>query len=153
MTRRQLVAAAAVLLAVLTVAGCREGAKDQAVIDRLAKTDIVTLPAGATKLNSTQTKGGGSDIAAIRGASSVLLEYASPLPPARVGEFYHAMYDKGWTLKTYGARPGVWKGVGADRSDPQTLADITASLPAVNDKVPAGTKCVVSVSVSATREK
>ena len=153
MNRRQLVAAAAVLLAVLAVAGCREGAKDQAVIDRLGMVDIVTIPAGATKMSSTQTKGGGSDFASIRGASSVLVEYASPLPIARVREFYHRTYDKGWNLMDHGAAPpGEWGTGGPNRTDPQTHVEIKVRSAAVNDKVPAGTKSVVSVSVSATRE-
>jgi hypothetical protein len=147
--RRQPVAAAAVLLAVLTVAGCREGAKDQAVIDRLGKVDIVTIPAGSTKMNSTQTKGGGSDSAAIRGASSVLVEYASPLPTVRVREFYQRTYDKGWELSDNGASPpGEWWGSGANTSDPQMNVEVRVRPPAMNDKAPAGTKSVVSVSVS-----
>lgn len=154
MNRRRTFAAWAVLLAVLAAtAGCREGAKDQAVIDRLAKVDIVTVPAGATKISSTQSKGGGSDVAAIRGASSVLVVYASPMPPTRVGEFYHQTYDKGWTLKNNrAAPPGAWYMGGADRSDPQTIADIEVRPPVVTDKVPSGTKSVVSVTVSATRQ-
>jgi hypothetical protein len=147
--RRQPVAAAAILLAVLTVAGCREGANDQAVIDRLGKVDIVTIPAGATKIGSTQTKGGGSDLAAVRGAPSVLVEYASPLPATRVREFYQRTYDKGWELSDNGASPlGEWRGSGANTSDPQMYVEVRVRPPAVNDKAPAGTKSVVSVSVS-----
>jgi outer membrane murein-binding lipoprotein Lpp len=156
MNRRHLVAAAAVLLGVLAVAGCTSmDAKDQAVIDRLEKLDIVTIPAGATKMSSTQAKGGGSDVVAIRGASSVLVVYASPLPAARVMEFYRQTYDKSWDLRisaAAGSRSGEWKGIGANRSDSQTNVTIDARPPAVNDKAPAGTKSVVSVSVSATRE-
>lgn len=128
------------------------GAKDQAVIDRLARVDIVTVPAGATTISSTRHKGGGSDLVAIRGASSVLVEYASPLPPERVGELYHRTYDRGWELKNNrAAPPGAWLMGGAATSDPQTIADIEVRPPAVTAKVPAGTKSVVSVSVSATR--
>ena len=156
MNRRHLVAAAAVLLGVLAVAGCTSmGAKDQAVIDRLEKLDIVAIPAGATKISSTQTKGGGSDFPAIRGASSVLVVYASPLPAARITEFYQQTYDKSWKLKISafaGSRTGEWKGIGANRSDPQTNVRISVRPPALNDKAPASTKSVVSVSVSATRE-
>lgn len=156
MNRRHLVAAAAVLLGVLAVAGCTSmGAKDQAVIDRLEKMDIVTIPAGATKISITQAKGGGSDVPAIRGASSVLVVYASPLPAARVTEFYRQTYDKSWDLRisaAAGLRTGEWEGIGADRSDPQTNVEISVRPPAVNDKAPAGTKSVVSVTVSATRQ-
>ena len=154
MSRRHLVAAAAVLLGVLAVAGCTSmGAKDQAVIDRLEKLDVVAIPAGATKISSTQTKGGGSDFPAIRGASSVLVVYASPLPVARVGEFYHRTYDKGWKLGDNGAAPsGEWWSGGANRSDYQTNVEIRVRPLAVNDKAPAGTKSVVSVTVSATRQ-
>ena len=155
MNRRHRVGAAAVLLGVLAVAGCTSmGAKDQAVIDRLEKLDIVAIPAGATKISSTQTKGGGSDFPAIRGASSVLVVYASPLPAARVGEFYQQTYDKSWRLKDFGVGPtGKWLGVsGANRSDPQTNVTIDARPPAVNDEAPASTKSVVSLTVSATRQ-
>ena len=157
MNRRHLVAVAAVLLGVLAVAGCTSmGAKDQAVIDRLEKLDIVTIPAGATKISITQAKGGGSDVPAIRGASSVLVVYASPLPAARVGEFYHRTYDKRWDLRdNNGAadfRPGKWWGTGATSPDSQTNVEIDVRPPAVNDKAPAGTKSVVSVTVSATRQ-
>lgn len=155
MNSRHLVAAAAVLLGVLAVAGCTSmDAKDQAVIDRLEKLDILAIPAGATKISSTQTKGGGSDLPAIRGASSVLVVYASPLPAARVREFYQQTYVKSWDLRDIGAAPpGNWRGIsGANRSDPQTIVKIRVRPPAVNDKAPAGTKSVVSASVSATRE-
>lgn len=156
MNRRRLVAAAAVFLGVLAVAGCTSmDAKDQAVIDRLEKLDIVTIPAGATKISSTQAKGGGSDFPAIRGASSVLVVYASPLPAARVTEFYRQTYDKSWDLRISafaGIRTGEWKEIGANRSDPQMNVEIGVRPPAVNDKAPAGTKSVVSVTVSATRE-
>ncbi|MDQ1537734.1 MAG: hypothetical protein QOE58_2127 [Actinomycetota bacterium] len=156
MNRRHLVAAATVLLGGLAVAGCTSmGAKDQAVIDRLEKLDIVAIPAGATKISSTQTKGGGSDVVDIRGASSVLVVYASPLPAARVTEFYRQMYDKSWDLKISayaGSRTGEWKGIGANRSDPQTNVEISVRPPAVNDKAPAVTKSVVSVTVVATRK-
>lgn len=129
------------------------GAKDQAVIDQLGKLDIVTIPVGATKMSSTQTKGGGSDVASIRGASSVLVEYASPLPVARVREFYHTTYDQGWDLRDFGAaRPGKWEGSGRNSSDRYTNVTVLVRPPAVNDKAPAGTKSVVSVSVSATRD-
>lgn len=143
----------AVLLALLATAGCREGAKDQAVIDELAKVDIVTVPAGATKISSTQAKGGGSDLVAIRGASSVLVIYASPLPPARVAEFFHQTYDKGWNLLDNGAAPpGAWYTGGDAKSDPQTIATVEVRPPSVTEKVPAGTESVVSVTVSATRQ-
>jgi hypothetical protein len=132
MDRRHLVAAAAVFLGVLAVAGCTSmGAKDQAVIDRLEELDILAIPAGATKMSSTQTKGGGSDVVAIRGASSVLVVYASPLPAARITEFYQQTYDKTWRLKisaAAGLRTGVWRGTGANRSDPQTNVEIRGVL-------------------------
>lgn len=84
----------AVLLAVLaTAARCGEGAKDQALIDRLAKVDIVTVSAGATKISSTHLKDGGSDFGGHSRASSILMGYATPLPPMRVGEFYHRTYE------------------------------------------------------------
>ena len=154
MSRRHLVAAAAVLLGVLAVAGCTSmGAKDQAVIDRLEKLDIVTIPAGATKISSTQAKGGGSDVVAIRGASSVLVVYGSPLPVARVRDFYHRTHDKRWDFSDNGAAPpGEWWGGGANSSDSQTNVEIRVRPLAVNDKAPAGTKSVVSVTVSATRQ-
>jgi hypothetical protein len=155
MNRRHLVAAAAVFLGVLAMTGCTSmDAKDQAVIDRLENLDIVAIPAGATKMSSTQTKGGGSDFPAIRGASSVLAVYASPLPAARVGEFYQQTYDKSWRLGNFGVGPtGKWLGIsGANRSDPQTNVTIDARPPAANDKAPASTKSVVSVTVAATRE-
>jgi hypothetical protein len=155
MNRRRLVAAAAVLLVVLAVAGCTSmGAKDQVVIDRLEKLDVVTIPAGATKIGSTQAKGGGSDFPAIRGASSVLVVYASPSPSVRVREFYQQTYGKSWNVRDIGAAPpGNWRGIsGANRADPQTIVKIRVRPPSVNDNAPAGTKSVVSVSVSATRE-
>jgi hypothetical protein len=156
MTRRHLVAATAALLGVLAVAGCASmGAKDQAVIDRLEKLDIVAIPAGATKISSTQAGGGGSDVVAIRGASSVLVVYASPLPAARVTEFYRQTYTKSWDLKISayaGSRTGEWKGIGVNRSDSQTNVEISVRPPAVNDKGPTNSKSVVSVTVSATRE-
>jgi hypothetical protein len=131
------------------------GAKDQAVIDRLEKLDIAAIPAGATKISSTQTKGGGSDFPAIRGASSVLVVYASPLPPARVTDFYRQTYDKSWDLRISAAaniRTEEWKGGGANRSDPQTNVEISVLPPAMSDKAPAGTKSVVSVTLVATRK-
>lgn len=153
MNGRQVVAAVAVLFVVLATAGCREGAKDQAVIDRLVKVDIVSVPAGATKISSTPRKGGGSDIVAIRGASTILVVYASPLPPARVAEFYHQTYDKGWTLKDNRAAPvGAWYLGGANRSDSQMIASVEVRPASVTAKVPAGTQSVVSVTVSATRQ-
>jgi len=128
-------------------------AKDQAVIDRLEKLDIVTIPAGATKISSTQTKGGGADVVAIRGASSVLVVYASPLPVARVRDFYHRTYDKRWDFSDNGAAPpGDWWGSGANSSDSQTNVEVMVRPSAVNDKAPAGSNSVVSVTVSATRE-
>jgi hypothetical protein len=155
MNRRHSVAAAAALLWVLAVAGCTSmGAKDRAVIDRLEKLDIVTIPAGATKISSTQAEGGGSDVPAIRGASSVLVVYASPLPAERVGEFYQQTYGNRWRLRDFGVAPsGNWGGIiGANRSDPQTNVKIDARPPAAKDKASASTKSVVSVTVSATRE-
>jgi len=162
MNRRHLVATAAMLLGVLAVAGCTSmDAKDQAVIDRLKTLDIMTIPTGATKISSTQTKGGGSDFPAIRGASSVVVVYASPLPAARVAEFYQQTYDKSWRLRGSHPefRPGEWRGSGASKSDYQTNVGIDvrppavfARPPAVNDKVPVGTNSVVSVTVVATRK-
>jgi len=155
MNRRHTYAAASVLLGVLSVAGCTSmDAKDQAVIDRLQKLDIVTIPVGATKISSTQTKGGGSDVPPIRNASSVLVVYASPLPAERVREFYYTTYEKSWDLRHNGAVPPAnWRRIsGAKKSDPQTNVEIRPRPLAVNDKVPAGTKTVVSVTVSATRE-
>jgi hypothetical protein len=156
MNSRHFVAAAAVLLGVLAVAGCTSmGAKDQAVIDRLEKLDIVAIPAGAKKISGTQAKGGGSDEVAIRGASSVLVVYASPLPAARIREFYRQTYDKDWDLRDNGAagfRPGEWWGDGASRSDLQTNVEIKVRPPAGIDMAPVGTKSLVSVTVSATRQ-
>jgi hypothetical protein len=156
MNRRHLVAAVAVLFGVLAVAGCTSvGAKDQAVIDRLEKLGIVTIPAGATKVSSTQTKGGGSDFPDFRHRSRVLVVYGSPLPAGQVIEFYHRTYDKNWDFRSSaasGSRTGEWQGTGANKSDPYTIVKIDVRSPAVTDKVPVGTKSVVSVSVSAIRK-
>lgn len=152
---RRLVAAVAVtVVAVAALAACSTQAADQKVIDRLSKLDVMTVPAGATELSRTSTKGGGNS--AIRNASLVTLVYATAQPPAEVGQHYHARFDPTWHFKDNGAVVlGGWRASGSPGPDPNaypdTVAEVVARRVTSADNAPAGSQSMVTVSVSATR--
>ncbi|HET8989083.1 MAG TPA: hypothetical protein VFN43_11265 [Humibacillus sp.] len=142
---------AAVML-VLPLGGCSSDAADQRVIDRLSGLDVLAVPAGATELSRASHKGGGADVAAIRGASSVTVVYASPQAPTDVARAFHARHDATWNLTDNGAAPrGGWASGGALRMDPGTVATVEARPPAAAGRAPSDSGSVVTVAVSATR--
>jgi hypothetical protein len=106
MTKRVWVALLAMLLAFIPLAGCREDAKDQKIIDELSKLDILATPADATDVRTSETKGGGSDVVAVRGASSVEIRYASSMTPDQTWEWYSTQYATTWMLQDNG-RPAA----------------------------------------------
>ncbi len=87
------VATVAAMLLGASVASCTSDAADQKVIEPLAQLDVLDVPSGATLIRQSTTKGGGADIAAIRGASSVAVVYASTDPAAQVGKIFHTRFD------------------------------------------------------------
>jgi hypothetical protein len=136
----------------LPLGGCTSDAADQKVIDQLSRLDVLAVPAGATELSRASQKGGGADVAAIRGASSVTVVYASPQAPTDFARAFHARHDAKWNLKDNGAAPlGGWASGGALRTEPGTIARVEARPPAAADKAPGGSGSVVTVEVSATR--
>jgi len=154
--RLAVVAAAAVLVAGLTA--CSTDAADQKVIDRLSKLDVTAVPAGATELSRTTSKGGGNSV--IRNASSVTLVYATTQSPGEVGQSFHARFDPTWHFKDNGAVAlGGWRASGSPGPDrdadpdagPGTVADVVARPVTSADRAPTGSRSVVTVSVSATR--
>ncbi len=93
------VVAAAVVTAAL--AACSTDAADQKVIDRLSKLEVLTVPAGATELSRTSSKGGGNSV--IRNSSEVTLVFATTQTPVEVGQPFHARFDPTWHFKDNGA--------------------------------------------------
>ena len=145
-----MVAVAVTVVAVAGPTACSTDAADQKVIERLSKLDVMTVPAGATELSRTSSKGGGNSV--IRNASGIDLVYATTQEPAEVGRDFHARVGQNWRLiDLHGAPAGGWKASGALASDPGTITNILARPPAPGDKAPAGSRSVVTVSVSATR--
>ena len=141
----------AVLLAAY-VAGCSSEAADQKVIDRLAQLEVLDVPAGATLMEQSKTKGGGADIVAIRGASSVTVVYASADSPARVGQAFHARFDTDWKLKDNGFTPlGGWAASGGLLTGPGTVATVEVRPASAGDSSPRWSRSIVTVTVSATR--
>jgi len=146
------VATAAVLAAALTA--CSTDAADQKVIDRLSRLDVMTVPAEASELSRTSSKGGGNSV--IRNSSSVTLVYATTQTPIEVGQHFHAHFDPTWHFKDNGAVAlGGWRasgGPGPDPdADPGTVADVVARPVTTTDKAPVGSRSLVTVEVSATR--
>jgi hypothetical protein len=152
--RRLAVATALTAAAVVVAAGLgactNTDAADQQVIDRLLTLDVLSVPPGAAELSRTSAKGGGN--AAIRNSSTATVVYASPRTPAEVGQDVHATFDARWRFIDNGGGPiGGWQGSGALASDPGTVANVVARAVASGDKAPAGSRSVVTVTVSATR--
>jgi hypothetical protein len=145
------VTAAAVVVAVAGLGACTNSdAADQQVIDRLLALDVMSVPPGAVELSRTSAKGGGN--AAIRNASTATVVYASPRTPAEVGRDVHAAFDPSWRfIDNRGGPIGGWQASGALAGDPGTVANVLARTVASADKAPAGSKSVVTVTVSATR--
>jgi hypothetical protein len=144
------VTAAAVIVAAGLGACTSTEAADQQVIDRLLALDVMKVPPGTVELSRTSAKGGGN--AAIRNASTATVVYASPRTPAEVGRDVHATFDPQWRfIDNRGGPIGGWQGSGALASDPGTVANIVARTVASGDKAPAGSRSVVTVTVSATR--
>ncbi|MFC7597684.1 hypothetical protein ACFQU3_20390 [Terrabacter sp. GCM10028922] len=140
----------AALLVVVVTSSCGSGVADQKVIDRLAALDVLTVPSGATLLSRTEQKGGGA--AAIRGASSITLVYASPMEPAQVGRDFHARFDPRWSFKdNSGAPSGGWGAIGALAGEQGTVATVEARPAADAGKVTDTMRSLVTVHVSATR--
>ena len=138
--------------ALLPLGGCSSDAADQKVIDQLSSLDVLAVPSGATELSRVSHKGGGADVAAIRGASSVTVVYASPQAPTDFGRAFHARHEASWNLKDNGAAPlGGWASGGALRTEPGTIATVEARPPSAVDQAPGGSGSVVTVGVSATR--
>jgi hypothetical protein len=132
---------------------CREEEADQRVLRDLGQVDILALPDGATLLDRREVKGGGSDAAAIRGASSVTVEYATGMDPAAVARWYHATYGAGWTLRDNGYAPSGGAALGGPRRpDGATSARIVARPATPGGARPTGTAAVVSVTVARTRD-
>jgi hypothetical protein len=143
---------AAVLLVVLPGCGDEEQ-KDDAVLAELAGLDITALPAGASQLARVESRGGGSDVAGVAGASAIRLTYASPETPEEVAAWYHQEYDGTWRLHDNGYSPdGGVALVGALRGDDATTVTVDAREPRPADGVPVGTGSVVALSVARTRD-
>jgi hypothetical protein len=152
-TWRRTAAAAGLLSVGVTLAGCGADRADQAVIDRLRTEAILDAPAGATPLASRTHKGGGSDLAGARGASSVTVTWATTRRPDEVAAFFHSTFDSTWDLHDNGYAPGGgWSAIGADRKSPGTVATIEARAPRSEDGAPVEARSVVTVQLSATRE-
>jgi len=153
MSRRMAAVATVVaMLLAASVAGCSSEAADQKVIDQLAQLDVLDVPAGANLIDQSTTKGGGADIVAIRGASSVTVVYASADSPVQVGKTFHARFDTDWKLKDNGAAPlGGWAARGGLLSEPGTVATVEVRPASAGDSSPRGSRSIVSVTVSATR--
>jgi hypothetical protein len=142
---------------VLVLAGllgaCREETAAQRVLRDLRQVDILALPDGATLLDRHEVEGGGSDAAAIRGASSITVVYATGMDPAAVARWYHATYRAGWTLRDNGYAPSGGTALGGPRRpDDGTSARIVARPARPGGAGPTGTAAVVSVTVARTRD-
>jgi hypothetical protein len=151
---RRLIGVAAAAVVAAALAACSTDAADQKIIDRLSKLDVLTVPAGATVLSRTSSKGGGNS--AIRNSSEVTLVYATTQAPIEVGQHFHAHFDLTWHFKDNAAvAPGGWRASGSPGPDPDagrgTVADVVARRVTSTDQAPPGSQSVVTVSVSATR--
>ena len=136
----------------LPLGGCSSDVADQKVVDQLSGLDVLAVPSGATELSRVSHKGGGADVAAIRGASSITVVYASPQRPTDFGHAFRARHDAKWNLKDNGAAPvGGWASGGALRNEPGTVARVEARPPVAADRAPSGSGSIVTVEVSATR--
>lgn len=141
--------AAALVLTVLAGCGGTDAA-DQRVIDRLSRLAVLAVPAGATPLSRTETKGGGNT--AIRTSSTVTVVYATSAAPDAVARAVHGQWDRTWHfVDNRGSAPGTWSALGGLRSEPGTTVTIEAR-PATGDAgLPAGTRSVVTMTAAATR--
>ena len=129
---------------------CSTDAADQKVIDRLSKLDVMVVPAGATKVSRTSTKGGGNSV--IRNASSVTLVYATPRTPFEVKKDIHSRFDASWHFLDNAAAPlGGWAAIGGKVSEPGTTATVEARPVTPADKAPKDTQSVVTVTTADTR--
>jgi hypothetical protein len=147
-TRRVAAVAAAVLT--LALSGCSNmDAKDQAVLDRLAKLDIVAVPANATPIDQTSEKGGGAD-PFIRTASTYTVVYFLPRPPLQVRDKFLARFPR-WDLLDDGPPlANLWRALGRlDSSD--TVVAVNVRTPAPADDAPDPNGSVVTVQASAVR--
>lgn len=150
----QVAALAAAAVLAPGMAACGTDAADQKVIDRLAALDVMAVPPGATELSRTSVKGGGNSV--IRTSSSVTLVFATAQTPLEVKEDFRARLGSGWRLSDNGAAPlGAWRAGGSPAPDPDLYPDTTVDVEArpvtPTDTVPAGSRSVVTVEVSATR--
>jgi hypothetical protein len=146
--------AACVVSAALGTAGCGMDHADRQVIDRLLDLDMMDVPSGGVTLATTTEKGGGADLAGIRNPSTVTLVWASPLDPTDVGLQVHGSFDDDWLLRDDPSRSARrWSADGSLRADPGTFAVLDAREPVAADHAPPGSRSVVTVRLSAVREK
>lgn len=132
---------------------CGEGSADRRVLAELRALDILALPDGATLLDRHGHEGGGSDLVAIKGASSVTIEYATSMDPAAVADWYHATYGSDWILRDNGYAPAGGRALGGPRrAHDGTSARIVARTARSDSAWPAGTSAVVTVTVARTRD-
>lgn len=141
-----------VALLLLALPGCREEAKDRAVLAELARLPIVAMPDDGTELSRQEIPGGGSDAAGIAGASAIHLTYATDRTPEAVVGWYHREYDATWRLhdNRYASHGGVAL-VGALSRDDATTVTVEAWEPTADDGAPRGSRAVVLVIVARTR--
>jgi hypothetical protein len=144
---------ALVVLTLLALPGCREEAKDREVLAELAGLPIVRVPERGTELSREEVPGGGSDAAAIRGASAIHLTYATDRTPEQVVVRYHREYDTSWRLHDngYAAHGGVAL-IGTLARDDATTVTIEAWEPTAADATPSGSAAVVLLVVARTRD-
>ncbi len=141
-----------VALLLLALPGCREEAKDRDLLAELAGLPIAAVPAGGTELSRQEVAGGGSDAAAIRGASAIQLTYATDRTPEEVVGWYHREYDASWRLHDNGyASHGGVALIGALARDDATTVTVEAWEPTAADGAPSGSGAVVLLSVARTR--
>ena len=137
----------------LALVGCREEAKDRDVLAELAELAIVARPEGGTELSREEVLGGGSDAAAIAGASAIRLTYATHRSPEEVAGWYHNVHGASWRLHDNGYAPrGGVALVGALMRDDATTMTVEAWEPSAADGAPAGSRALVLLSVARTRQ-
>ena len=141
-----------VALLLLGLLGCREEAKDRAVLAELAALPITAVPDDGTELFRAEVPGGGSDTLAIAGASAIRLTYATDRTPEAVAEWYHREYDARWRLHDNGYAPhGGVSLVGALTRDDATTVTVEAWELTSAAGAPSRSEAVVRLSVARTR--
>jgi hypothetical protein len=116
-------------------------AKDQAVLDRLAKLDILAVPTNATPIDQTSEKGGGAD-PFIRTASTYTVVYFLPRPPLQVRDKFLARFPR-WDLLDDGPPlANLWRALGRmDSSDTVVAVNVRTPAPADDAPDPNGSGC------------